>query len=776
MVYNFNSYQTALTEELLEALPREVQTELLEIINDIAFIRNLVASEGARGFCKDRPHDEQGKVIVDLTNPHILEDMDYFRQPALHHEKYGAYTLLLPNSNPNSDYAKFWAEEQRRWKEGLVRPTDGEWIPGYFYFYLNYSPIWINLEEAKTEVSKAGRKKNKVKGVRKKEFPRPWLGDYLFFHYMDQAREDGGHCKLLKARGIGFSYKFGAITPCTMYTQPGLPCFHLASDKGYLLGEKGVFGKVVDTLDWIAISTPLAKLRLINKPLEKQLGYEQDGIRKGLLSSAHGISVKDDPDKARGVRGPIIQYEEDGVFPNLEETWNTNRASTEDGDVVYGTQISGGTGGTKGADFAGSEKLFYSPDAYNIYGVPNVYDKKAEYGNRCGFFWGAYLNRARCYDPSTGEPDVIKALIEILVDRFNIKNSSSDPTALTQRKAEFPITPQEAIMLKDGSIFPVADLKDYRAEVLPNINQFLLPHSVVRLAIVDGSVEAVPVNQVPIRSYPTKRGESSEGAIEIFMHPIRNHEGKTVPFRYIAGIDPIEDDSVTESVSLGSILIFDTWTDQIVAEYTGRPKTAYEFYEICKRLLMYYGATANYENTRKGLFGYFQNNHCLHLLCDLPNILKDMDMVKGVLYGNKMKGSPASEAINVWGRRLQADWLVSTAYNEDEDEDEEDKNRIIKLNMHKIRSIAYVEELIQWNPDGNFDRISAMGMTMIYREDLKRFETKSQETHIKTLADDPFFSRHGFGSSQNFDVSRFYNAAPGTYVIDRQKKSYRIGD
>ena len=68
--------------------------------------------------------------------------------------------------------------------------------------------------------------------------------------------------------------------------------------------------------------------------------------------------------------GPLIHYEEDGLFPNLEKAWGVNRKAVEDGDVGFGYMLAGGTGGTEGASFEGSEKLFYNPRAYNIYPYP----------------------------------------------------------------------------------------------------------------------------------------------------------------------------------------------------------------------------------------------------------------------------------------------------------------------------------------------------------------------------------------------------------------------
>jgi len=32
------------------------------------------------------PKDEEGKIIVDFTNPHILEDINFFRQPAIQYQ------------------------------------------------------------------------------------------------------------------------------------------------------------------------------------------------------------------------------------------------------------------------------------------------------------------------------------------------------------------------------------------------------------------------------------------------------------------------------------------------------------------------------------------------------------------------------------------------------------------------------------------------------------------------------------------------------------------
>ena len=736
-LYKVNKFQTKLTEELKNSLHKEVWLDLIESINSIQFIKNIISPEYERGFAKDRKKStdyNDGRIEVIITKPHILEDMDYFRERALFFEKHGKYTHLTPNPNPKSEYALFWKEEVKRWKYGLVRELDGEWIPGELYFYWNYSPIWLVETIGQSGTSK------KSQGERIRKFAKPWLGDYLFHHYVEQCKRNGKHGKLLKTRGCGMSFKAASWSPRNMYVLPGSgnPNFHLASDKSFLTGDKGIWGKILDNLDWIAEHTPLPRMRLVDRmgaTLDVQLGFKDEyGSRKGLLSSVTGISLKDAPEKARGIRGPLIHYEEDGLFPNLETAWNVNRKAVEDGNTTFGFMIAAGTGGTQGASFEGSEKLFYNPGGYNIKGLSNVFDRNTNGDTLCGFFWGSYLNRKDCFEETNGEPDIIKALIEILEDRFEVKYNSTDPLAITQKKAEEPITPQEAIMRTEGTVFPVSDLKDYLESIMIKRDSFLAEHYVGELVRTsDGKLKwRLNNDKFPLRSYD-KDNANREGCLEIFEMPSTNANGEIAHGRYIAGIDPIDADSGT---SLFSIQVMDLFTDRIVAEFSGRPRLAEEAYEISLRLLEFYNAVANYEKNLKGLFSYFDKKNALFRLCDTPQILKDMQMTKDMGYGNTSKGTMANAEVNKWGRKLQADWMNTSL------EDEENPG---KLKLHTLRGLAYIEECIKWNSDGNFDRVSAGGMLFILREDrYKRTQSAiaNKDKQVDTLANDKFFNRN----------------------------------
>lgn len=128
-----------MTDELLDSLGKELREELIDAVSNIEFIKRMISPDRKRA--KDLPRDSQGRIIVDLVNPHIIEDMEYFRPTGNYYRKHGVLTSLRPNPNPTSEFMIWLNQEKERCWNGMVRPSDGEWIPGDMYFYLNYVPI-----------------------------------------------------------------------------------------------------------------------------------------------------------------------------------------------------------------------------------------------------------------------------------------------------------------------------------------------------------------------------------------------------------------------------------------------------------------------------------------------------------------------------------------------------------------------------------------------------------------------------------------------------------
>nr|WOE43398.1 MAG: terminase large subunit [Crassvirales sp.] len=700
-----NKYQTELTEELMNTLPQEVQEQLLEILGSVEFVKRLISPN--RPYYKDLPRDEKGRAIVDVTNPPIMTDANYFRKAAIHYMEHGCYTFLKPNSNPNSEYRKFWDEERRRCWEGYVRESDGAWISGYHYWLLNYQPMLVNVVE-----------KGKKKAIRKESFPFFFEGIDWRFHYLYQAREKGHHGIELAKRGCGKSYSLSAIMGHNLIlgeseeSKRRVITVLTAYQKEYLKDDKdGTLSKFKPAINFSFANTPFPHLMLKNSPNEMswQMGYKDEyGIEKGSLNQVMAVSAKDDSGKLRGKRGWIL-YEEMGNFKDLLSLYDVTRKSVEDGDYTFACQYLVGTASEKESDFTSAKTLLYNPEGYNIYALDNVYDKPKQGKSTFGYFFPAYINRAGCYNED-GVSDVVKALIEILLARYKAKYSA-DPQSVLRVIAEDPITPAEAIIKVKAAYFPITSLTERLSQIDQDVHAF---DDVYVGKLVQGKeeVEFILTDDVPIRKYGVEN--DTPGAVEIFEMPQKDRSGKVPNTRYIIGHDPVDNDQA-ESSSLSSTFVLDLWTDKIVAEYTGRQAFADDNFEIVRLLCLFYNATCLYESNKKGIFAYFKKMNCTHLLADTPEYLRDKQLIKYSNFGSNQKGVNATAAINMYANNLIRDWLMKpvtfTVQNGIE------SSEVTTYNLFNLRNRALIEELIAFNPEINVDRIRALGMVMLYREE-----------------------------------------------------------
>lgn len=456
--------------------------------------------------------------------------------------------------------------------------------------------------------------------------------------------------------------------------------------------------------------------------------YKQD-----LLEECYNISLS----KKRWKRDRGYEYETIVNIENIgmQKIYNLSAQNTH-------TYLANGII-THNSNFYGALEIIYNPIGYGVYALPNFFDKNSQGNQKTIFFFGTYLNRKGQYN-SDGVSDVIGALIETLNDRVKIKYNSSDPLALTRAKAENPITIQEAIMRRDNNYYPVADINDTINDI--DVNVRCLDYiGCVELSLSNGTVIPRPTGELkPIRDFP-HHDNKLMGCCEVHMPPLSDSSGKVQRGRYIAGID-VYDDDASETLSLGSIFILDLLTDRIVFEYTGRPMFADDFYEICRRALLWYNAEANYENNKKGLFGYFSRMNCTYLLSDTLDFLKDKEMMKGGLYGNKAKGTVSTAPIKAYGRKINRDWLLKPIVTTKMVDDQEIEETI--PNVKTLKSRALLKELGQWNPDGNFDRHDALLMLLLIREDkIRMFGERTVSSvlsnrRVNYLGDDPFFSNN----------------------------------
>ena len=663
-----------------------------------------------------------------------IKNSNKFREPALQFIATGHYCSYPEGT---SEYFKYWDEQMDRCKYGYTA-DDGDFISGYNYFYLNFCPIQRIIYTTITNPDGS----TTTKKTRDLQFPDFYDYDYYFFLSVEDAEEQGKHLCALKSRRKGYSYKNAAMACRNYYLFAGSKTYIYASNKQYLT-EDGILTKAWDYMDFIDKNTAWGKKRSVNTQMRKRAGFftkDEYGneIELGFKSEIIGVTLKDNPDVVRGKAGKLIIFEEAGSFSELGAAWQIARPSVEQDGMAFGTMIAFGTGGDEDSHFETLKDMFYNPDGYNCIGFDNIWDETPS-DKKCGFFIPQYTNMDfrddagnRIYMDNDGNTLRRKSVEYILAERRKVIENATNSVAVDRYVAEHCITPQEACLEFGGNIFPKKELQEQLAKI--RINKSLSNMKQVGDLVweADGSLKWVIKKHGDITHYPLKKDDDPTGSIVIWEHPVK---------------DPYDHDQ-SGTNSLGSTFVykrfqnFENYYDIIVAEYTGRPSTAEEYYENLRKLAVYYNGRIMYENERKGLFPYFTAKHCDYLLADQPDIISD---IVGNTKVQRKKGCHMNKQIKQWGEGLIKDWL-----NEEQAPG--------KKNLHNILSEPLLEELISYNDTGNFDRVMALMQVMIYREQLYnvKVKEKKKENKNRILFEGPIFTQEWFHDDESIDNLKAY--------------------
>jgi hypothetical protein len=641
--------------------------------------------------------------------PEKFTNTSEFQETANFFRKHNCYTIYPKGTY---QYIEFWKEERRKCIEGMTN-SSGIYIPGVYYYYLNYVQIQMQNKDKR----------------KSKDFPRFVDLDYVYFHLVMYCKNNEKSLVSVKGRRQGWSYKAGALASWEFNFYP-----NSSSVIGAYLSDysQNTMNMVRDNCNFLNEHTEFGRQRNPDLTDFIRAAYQVDvggkKVWKGYMSVVSSITYKDKPSAGVGRSATWLIFDEAGIFPNIIDSYGLSEPLIRDGNIYTGVCLMFGSSDSMEAGSVNFKKIFINPNEYNMLSFKDP--KNSE--RLLGFFSAAYFGRwGKCKNPDSpyfnipmvdddGNSNIHAAIDDILHERSK-KKKSPDPKVYRDFVTQFPISWEEAFLVSSKSPFPTY-LAQERLAVLETDKSIINAHWIGRLDQTDQGIKFnIDVNKEPIRDFPINKIDSNiSGCIEIYEQP---YVDKPPLGMYIAGIDPYDDDNVAEnSESLGSIFIMHSLTGRIVAEYTGRPSTAKEFYETCRKLLLYYNAIANYENNKKGIFGYFEQKNCLHLLCDTPKILKDMQIIK-VSYdvGNNSKGTNATLQVNKYARELLKTWMLEQAYNKEDG----------ICNIHTLSSIPALKEIIYWEPEGNYDRVSALGMLMILREDRYKLSISYEEDQIE---------------------------------------------
>lgn len=716
-----------------------------------------------------------------------FKDSYVFTKEASFFSKHGKYTTA-GSGTPN--FERYWKEQAKFCRFGKV--VDGVRVSGRYYFMLNFTRM-----QARFRLEDGQWSDNKVETFPSfvdhqyyliNEWER-WFVDPIYsdvrlrkvwFPLLGKKRLAKLSGAVPKARRKGISYAdSGAVV---VYN------FWWVEDSFNFIGayQEDFYSTLLDqgvhkTKDFLNQHTPWKRRTGILKQKENfRASYstkDEHGIDivEGYNSEVYCASFGGTSFKGVGKSCYSISIEEAGKFNNLTDTYSISiEPLIRDGAVRTGTAIIFGTSGELEGS-GGSLALYdmaYNPKAYGLVGYDNIYDDNAS-GKTSLFIddlWYFPLpddwTKADILELLT-LPSEIACVRSMSEEDFNAFDSQGNSLRFVARAYQLnerrkkkaasnkvymkyitqqPLSLQEAFLVNDNSPFDKPLIQNRIAELLSSESKDF------EWGYFDESSDGTPNwvqdfhGTTPVEEFPNTR-DDEDGCWVLFERPVTGMDGKIASRRYIAATDPNDkgyDESNSDNKhSLASTFILDSFTGNIVAEYSGRTNRIDTYFRIMFRGLRYYNALTLFENNKRSLGDYAKNNKLTGYLAFEPSILKTQ-------VGYKI-GKTGTRGVHVANKNLSAEfrsWLADWLDDEVQIGVDDEGYPILGKRVYSIKSLPFLQELVAWNHEallrktGNYDRISAMEVMMVHLHEIEATRGKrTQEQQTEVKAGDQFFDK-----------------------------------
>jgi len=612
------------------------------------------------------------------------------------------YSNLKRNT---TEYFAFWKEQQARLKDGY-KPTGGSWIPGNYYFYLNFSKI---------HGLKSGAKRKSMISPIYRDQDHEYFYEVNNAKYGDGKEDKGGRgIIVLKARRKGFSFMNANILlhewTCYADSENGLG----AQKEDYVQD----FRKKL-LLSYNELPPQLRNKILHNNEEILMSGYKEkeDGIwlEKGMKSMIH-FRVMEKPNAFRGTSLSYMVFEEAGEFLKLKRSFQSSEDCFKEGDLFFGTPIIGGTSNAMEVESDDYMEMYYNAEQYNL---KAVFIKASK-------VFGSF------FDMGSGKSDVLGAEKYIKAEAEKRK-ATGDLQSYYSYLQENPLEVEHAFFKSGKTPF---DLEKINKQIA-NINT-----NPVFRRVQKGRLDW-PLNKEGKEVFGTMpEFVMDDGSIsedineELFPMEIVEQPLEGIKNAHLSAVDPyhIDDDleemkkkmSDQKDRSLGSMCVYRRFVGQNtigelpVAFYTDRPYSKEKFYENCLKLAIFYDSQILVEYNDDGFLKYFQQHKMTRYLKERP----------------RSADSPYSQATNRWGIHMKS--FQKKLLTELVDE-------YVKKHWEDIYFLKLLNELSVYGVK-NTDRVMAFGMALIHDMDAtKKIYDKKEDKDIKEMEGLPEFQRTNSG-------------------------------
>ena len=721
----------------------QINKEIADILDDVEIEEILPKGVTVSNLSKNNPVRNLRYPYLAIKNAKLFTPAANFFDECKAKFGQGKYTHAIKGT---TQYRNFWKEEYNRCINGYEPLIDGVpcgvKVTGVHYFYLNYCIIEKQVKHKQTG-----------QDLKEDGFPQFLLMDLYYFWELEWNEQPEKFNRpyyekkgmiVAKARRKGWSFKNAAV--CVHKYSFFKKSFCVVASYLKSHAEK-TFKMCLDMSNHLNKYTEFGHKRGIKDTMTEITSgrkFKKNGIEvfEGFQSSIKLMTFKDSDFKSVGNSATIFPFEEAGTFDNLLQVYQASEPLWKSGDYSIGIPLIFGTGGDMTNVTKGFADMFYNPEVYGLASYDNIYDEGMD--GKCGYFIDEMWYR-ECEEEIDGvtyrgvdlNGNPCRWIAELNLDRERaLKKKGRDKSKYVLTITQKCKTPAEAFMMPEGNIFPIAELYDRLSKLKADDNYKYIgtpgeiifsddeySHNGVKfLADLENKLN-------PLYEYPSKVGTDRDGAIVIYEAPIMV-DGVIPPDMYFISHDPFAMNTDTGE-SLGSTFVLMSpkymkyGGDRIVAEYTGRPSggNSMTFYNTnLEKLSMYYGnAKIMYEvSTGQGdVLNHFTKRKKLGLLSGKPMLMLSRNL--GTVKSSYTYGCAINEVNKGDLEQYLYDWLLA-----ERGENEDGKKEI---NIDHIPSKALLEELIMYSRDRNCDRVSAMFMMMVIREE--RTNKFAEEVKVK---------------------------------------------
>ena len=288
----------------------------------------------------------------------------------------------------------------------------------------------------------------------------------------------------------------------------------------------------------------------------------------------------------------------------------------------------------------------------------------------------------------------------LIKDELEKAKHNPDRTLFLKQKMYYPLDTDDCFLRETQNIFDVEAAKRQKFRLT---EQGRTGTPVILVHDGEKIIHEFTDKQA-ITNFPLRSNDSKDAPVIIYEFPVENP-----PYGlYVAGVDPYRQGQAAYSTSLGSVYIYkrmhvindEKFQDMFVASYCARPVKKETWEEQARLLIKYYNARTLCENDDISFIEYMKAKGDARYLERQPEWLKEIVPNTTVKrdYGVHRSAQKIVDFLHSTFKR----YMEEVVYTE-----KDEAGNIIRevLGISKIFDPVLLEEVIQYNDDGNFDRI-----------------------------------------------------------------------